>query len=99
MDSASTVWFTMANRNLPNYTLRPQLRDFANRMEHKLRQNDHKGGWQDCASDWLLRRLEEELQELRIALATGTLLDVEEEAADVANFAMMLADQMKRRLP
>ena len=27
-------------------TLRPEVAEFAQVMEHKLRQNDHKGGWQ-----------------------------------------------------
>lgn len=78
--------------------LRPEVRAFAEAMEAKLRENDHKGGWKDDAASRLLRRLEEELDELRLALYNGSLNGddwrsiVLREAADVGNFAMMLAD-------
>ena len=63
---------------------------FARQMEAKLRENDHKGGWDDCELGWLLRRLGQEVGELRRALKKEK--HVVREAADVANFAMMIAD-------
>ena len=89
--------------------LRPEVRVFARAMEQKLRENEHKGGWQDETADWLLERLEEEVKELKAAavrpLSASDLLDwnkrhaeyqtkVLREAADVANFAMMVCDQL-----
>lgn len=76
-------------------------------MEVKLRANDHKGGWMQDDPLRLLTRLQEEFAELIIAFwdAVGasyrekrfTYTDEEKirivhEAADVANFAMMVAD-------
>ena len=80
---------------------------FAQEMERKLRENDHKGGWLECEPKWLLKRLRQEAGELERALeifAAGDVGDMEgerkaaalerirREAADVANFAMMIAD-------
>lgn len=70
--------------------LRPEVRAFAAAMEKQLRANDHKGGWQEEKVLWLLGRLREETDELSNALECRDC--VLAEAADVANFAMMIAD-------
>lgn len=68
--------------------VRPQVARFALAMEQKLRENDWKGGWQEM-EDWeVFDRIDEEVQELKLA-GTETLLG---EAADVANFCMFYAD-------
>lgn len=86
----------------------PLVLEFAKRMEAKLEKNRHKGdraGWlQDDPND-LLDRLREEMDELAGAMheAYGPMqggmqtrqwaaMTVANEAADVANFAMFLAD-------
>jgi NTP pyrophosphatase (non-canonical NTP hydrolase) len=62
-------------------------------MEERLLENDYKGGGEDCTPAWLLKRLGEELKELRKALrAKDSPERIACEAADVANFAMMIAD-------
>ena len=71
--------------------MRPQLAWFANEMERQLEANDHKTGWKDFHLKQLLRRLKQEVGELERAIEKGKP-DVVEEAADVANFAMMIAD-------
>jgi NTP pyrophosphatase (non-canonical NTP hydrolase) len=63
---------------------------FSGEMVEKLALNDHKGGWDGEDPAWLLDRLQEELNELREAVEVGG--DVIGEAADVANFALMVAD-------
>jgi NTP pyrophosphatase (non-canonical NTP hydrolase) len=84
---------------------RPEVIAFADAMERKLRANDHKPGWKYDSDGALLARLTEESGELRRAVnrlhnehlkinpekaaATQRVLD---EAADVGNFAMMIAD-------
>lgn len=74
-------------------TLRPEVRWFAEQMELKLRANDHKPGWKDDAVVDLLTRLEEELAELREAIDESEPAQrVIEEAADVANFCLMISD-------
>ena len=81
---------------------------FAGQMERRLAAHDEergKRGWDDAHGgewEWLLGRLLEEVQELR-ATYTYDSLDPEydsipaiiNEAADAANFAMMLADRAK----
>jgi hypothetical protein len=70
--------------------LRPQVLAFAVAMEERLRANDRKGGWSSCTDTYLKNRTYEELREWYAAWKTGqpTL----HEAADVANFLMMMAD-------
>ncbi len=82
----------------------PYVLAFAELMEAKLEANRHKGnreGWMKASPNALLERLREELVELIWALR-GTTLEpgpdalaaVAHEAADVANFAMMIADRI-----
>lgn len=89
--------------------LRPEVAAFAQLMEAKLREKDHKGGWKDCPQGYLFRRLGEEKVELRNAwnrradwLGLGHAgaggperwaRIMGREAASVANFAMMIADR------
>ena len=75
--------------------LRPEVLAFASVMESKLRANDHKAHWRECSLDYLLTRLEQEALELREAINCGE--GVISEAADVANFAMMIADIVQSR--
>lgn len=79
---------------------------FALLMEAKLRENDHKGGWGHDLPGDLLDRLHEETGELTAALAAPKQVKftsqptvghkqrqtIGREAADIANFAMMIAD-------
>jgi len=72
---------------------RSVLAAFVQAMEERLLANDHKGGWHRMSYEELLLRALEELSELSVALRTkqppNALL---REAADVANFVMMIAD-------
>lgn len=72
---------------------RREVQMFAEDMERKLEANDDKkGGWDDCEVGWLLRRLGHEVGELRRALKKRKpWRTVAGEAADVANFAMMIS--------
>jgi hypothetical protein len=77
----------------------PELREevswFASQMEKHLRRNNDKGGWLECDQGYLLTRLHEEMNELEFALEEGHPGIIIHEAADVANFAMMLADRVR----
>lgn len=90
----------------------PYVLEFAKRMEAKLARNRHKGnreGWINDDPDDLLARLRQETKELEIEIGIArtrmheTLNAPEQaercanEAADIANFAMMLADWYKAR--
>jgi hypothetical protein len=82
---------------------------FAGEMESKLRANDHKSDWLGIPLNELLTLLRAEVVELeqavaamqakprkdRTLMATFALMDdVVKEAADVGNFAMMIADRV-----
>lgn len=74
---------------------RDRLLWFAMRQEGKLRLNEHKGGWGECSREYLLCRLKEEVAELEKAVRRKKnykQAEVESEAADVGNLAMMIAD-------
>jgi hypothetical protein len=70
---------------------RSEVRWFAKEMESTLKKNDHKGGWQKETMEYLFNRLKEEVDELEPALYDKYRKCIRE-AADVANFAMMIAD-------
>jgi hypothetical protein len=78
-----------------------QLRDevivFAFMMEEKLKKNDHKGGWHNVPTGQLWHRMHAETGEMDEALvnrATDDVMPVFREAADIANYAMMISDNM-----
>lgn len=84
-----------------NIELRPAVKWFAEQMELTLRANDHKGpdGWvfYEYTGEFI-DRLREETAELENAIGLGKDVPaVIGEAADVANFAMMIADVYLRR--
>ena len=81
----------------------PVVTAFAAEMENKLAENRHKGdreGWLKDTPEALLERLDEEVTELKEAVrlmktlppSEVTKMRVTQEAADVGNFAMMVAD-------
>ena len=78
--------------------MRESVYHFAMAMEAELKKNDHKGGWDGEQVEWLLKRLDDEIVELKKAIRTGkSHLEVREEAADVANFTMMISEVVWNR--
>jgi len=75
---------------------------FSEQMERKLAKHDDRPGWQNENFEYLLIRLMGELGELCSLPKTLDhkmgLENVIEEAADVGNFAMMVADNARRLL-
>jgi NTP pyrophosphatase (non-canonical NTP hydrolase) len=76
---------------------RPEVRAFALLMEHELAKHDDRGEWK--AADkvagirWLYERLLDEAEEVHEAIEMGASVRMlGKETADVANFAMMIAD-------
>jgi len=76
----------------------PEVIAFAHLMQHKLKMNAHrdssgKRGWKSCSPQFLMDKLYEEVLELTIAIHEGdSAKSIRQEAADVGNIAMMLAD-------
>lgn len=78
----------------PLVALRPSVLAFASEMERKLSARDRvrgERGWIGCTPEWLYSRLAQEANELLDAIRSCNTM-ILEEAADVANFAMMIAD-------
>lgn len=76
---------------------RSEVRAFACLMEERLRANDHKQHWRGCSLDYLMSRLDEEIGELQEVIDIYEECgedppNLADEAADTANFAMMIAD-------
>lgn len=87
---------------------RPVVMWFAGLMESKLREHDDLPGWRGDSDHFLLERLKEEQAELASEVegeGGGTEWDIimrhvriQKEAADVANMAMMLADNSRETI-
>lgn len=73
--------------------VRPEVARFAQLMEMKLSMHDEERGdsWQKENTDFFMVRIEEEYAELLEAVITGNMKKIQYEAADVANFLMMLS--------
>ena len=80
-----------------------EVKRFAEAMIEKLNEpkNLEKGGWKNCKLEYLLNRLRQEVEELEAELNRPIgcypnsfvhANEIKKEAADVANFAMMIAD-------
>lgn len=72
--------------------LREPLKKFVDAMEMQLKANDHRGGWKDCKPGYLHQRIELNLSELGTHRADKNWVAYYRTCVDVANFAMMLAD-------
>uniref|UniRef100_A0A6M3K3H0 Uncharacterized protein n=1 Tax=viral metagenome TaxID=1070528 RepID=A0A6M3K3H0_9ZZZZ len=78
--------------------VREEVLEFALDMERKLKKNDYKKHWKECSLEYLQNRLKNELQELNFLLKKiSNKREVINECADIANFAMMIADIMRER--
>ena len=70
--------------------------EFAVLMQKKLDENSGKGHWSMCSMQYLFSRLAQETGELSRANKKKFHPDqIDREAADVANFAMMIADNYR----
>ena len=75
--------------NCEQYT--NDIKAFVDAMLFKLGKNAHKGRWGDLDKPTALRLLREEVKELTEAMSRKrNVVETMLEAADVANFAMML---------
>ncbi len=87
----------LQNNIVPGPPCRWQVLKFAALMEKKLKQYDWKGGWHRCQSRTLIKYLRQEVDELESAAkpkpkTPEDITALANECGDVANFAMMIAD-------
>lgn len=78
---------------------KPAVKWFAGEMCKTLGlpRNQAKAHWKDCSDEFLLHHLRTEVKELKWALESGDPALITHEATDIANFAMMIADNAKRK--
>jgi hypothetical protein len=74
---------------------RDELQDFATKMEAKLIKNDHKSDGELLPVAALLRKLELELEEFKLAFEFESPEDAMWELVDIANFCMLLHKRIK----
>lgn len=81
---------------------RDTIQWFATNMEVRLRVNSEKGGWKCLPTDWLIARIERHLATLRSAVTQTNdqkprtnAAEITRIATDLANYAMMIADNCK----
>lgn len=103
---------TMEASALEKVGIRNSVIDFATDMEIRLRENDHKGGWENCDLGYLREKLGEEIGEvlqfasesdfIRFLTALFKARDSKKhinarfELADAGNILMMISDNIKR---
>ncbi|GIO57966.1 hypothetical protein [Paenibacillus cineris] len=73
--------------------VRSEVEDFAFEMEHELRNNDYKGGWENSTPQFLKNRLERNLRKLFSCVSHA---EFRRRCANIANYAMMLSDNDRR---
>lgn len=66
------------------------LARFFDSMVYKLRKNAHKGRWQDLKLVDAMRMLRDEVEELHVATMERSRVEIQMEAADAANFALIV---------
>ena len=92
--------------------MRKEVKNFADKMEQKLKKNDFKENWQNCSQDWLLNKLISEVGEYADWLLkykhclfkfkheevnfVKILEEGIQECVDIANISMMIADNFQR---
>jgi len=79
--------------------IRRVINDFSQHMEKRLRDNDRKPGWSKDTKEQLLEKLKDKVTELYIVLSKDEFSlfgkpveEITKEAADIANYAMMIHD-------
>lgn len=85
------------HNNLDENKLRKPVLWFAEQMEGVLQDNEYKRGWQGMELQFLARRIGGELAELyhELTLPLGPDEAIIRECCGIANFAMMLADNVR----
>lgn len=70
----------------------PELKMLSDAMKVKLMANAHRGKWENLDLDKAFDLLQGEVKELREAIENGNVVEILMESADLANYALMIAD-------
>lgn len=74
----------------------PDIERFVNVMIHKLYVHRNKGHWEYVDLSTAYDLMEDEAAELREAMKNGDVPEIHKEAADIANFAMIISSVARR---
>ena len=103
IQEAHKKWLLLSTELSAKDKVRPVVQWFAEHMELRLMENDHKSGWDDESREFLLGRLEANYHSLYAKLqGYGSCFDADgtiRKAVNIANFAMMIADNSRSNLP
>lgn len=83
-------------KRLP-FIIRQSVYEFSIAMEQKLTKKDAKGGWQKNSISNLFSMMNDEVEELKEAINSDIKEEIRKEAVDVADFSMMIFDNMGRK--
>ncbi|AOZ91598.1 hypothetical protein [Paenibacillus crassostreae] len=73
--------------------VRTEIAEFSEEMEKQLKANVHKGGWENYTYQYLRNELEKNFRKL---MKRTSHSEFRRRCANIANFAMMLADNDRR---
>jgi hypothetical protein len=77
--------------------MRESVREFAESMESILQDNDYKTGWSGLSIIRLINMLKCEVRELEEAFNNCEPDELVKEATDIANFCMMIHENITQR--
>jgi hypothetical protein len=75
--------------------MRREVVEFANALEARLAENDHKGGWDELGCMTCLERVEQNVDEIYSNIDEGLPFD-EEPVLDAAAYLLFLRDNERR---
>jgi hypothetical protein len=73
---------------------RQALVAFVDKMEEKLRKNEHKKNWREKPVEALFKLLMLEIREFKVAFEFFSIEEARTELVDAANFCMMVHDRL-----
>lgn len=74
-----------------------EIKQLVDAMRYKLKKNNHKGKWEEMTLIKAIELLKEEVKELEEAASRDSDIEIILEAADVSNFAMIVANLAMKR--
>lgn len=75
--------------------MRREVVEFANALEARLAENDHKGGWSELTPEECRNRVESNIDEIYFQQQEGDPFD-EEPVLDAAAYLLFLRDNERR---
>ena len=84
--------------------MRDDVKEFAYYMETVLNDNESKGGWNQCTIEYLLEKLDHNMDEVRsgLRIELGEVINLSagiktqrKTLVDIANYAMMLHSKLE----